>query len=166
MEYEHQQKNKTGSLTAEQALQKLKHYCAYAERCHYDVINKLYELGVWKKEHDEIIATLIEDGYLNEERFAKAFAGGHFRTKQWGRKKIITALKQKGISPYCIKKGMSEIDETDYEQTLQKLFKSKWNSLTQEKNRFTKMKKVSDFLIQKGYETQLVNNLFNTRNHE
>ncbi|MCH5716048.1 regulatory protein RecX [Niabella hibiscisoli] len=63
-------------LTKEQALQKLRHYCAYAERCHSDVVSKLYDLGVWKKEHDEIISTLIEENYLNEERFAKSFAGG------------------------------------------------------------------------------------------
>lgn len=168
MEYNHHQNSKASghALTQEQALQKLKHYCAYAERCHYDVINKLYELGVWKKEHDEIVATLIEEGYLNAERFAKAFAGGHFRTKQWGRNKIITALKQKGISPYCIKKGMAEIDETDYEKTLLKLFETKWKSLKHEKNRFTKMKKVSDFLIQKGFEPQRIHSLFNNTNNE
>ena len=70
------------SLTKEQALQKLKHYCAYQERCHSEVTEKLYSLGVWKKEHDEIISTLIEENYLNEERFAIAFAGGKFRVKQ------------------------------------------------------------------------------------
>lgn len=153
-------------LTPEQALQKLRHYCAYAERCHSDVVSRLYDLGVWKKDHDEIIATLIEENYLNEERFAKAFAGGHFRTKQWGRNKIIQALKQKGISSYCIKKAMQEIDEADYDKTLEKLFNAKWQSLKGTPNRFAKMKKVSDFLMQKGYEANLINTLFNKAGNE
>ena len=96
-------------LTKEQALQKIKHYCAYQERCHNEVKEKLYNLGVWKKEHDEIIATLIEENYLNEERFAIAFAGGRFRIKKWGRVKIKYELKQKQVSDYCIKKSI----ETD-----------------------------------------------------
>lgn len=147
-------------LTKEHALQKLRHYCAYAERCHNDVTSKLYELNVWKKDHDEILAALIEENYLNEERFAKAFAGGHFRTRQWGRNKIIQALRQKNISSYCIKVAMKEIDDEDYEQTLKKLFEEKWNSLNKTHNRFAKMKKVSDYLVQKGYETMLINELF------
>ncbi|MBZ4189205.1 RecX family transcriptional regulator [Niabella sp. 3A5MI-3] len=142
-------------LSAEQALKKLQHYCAYSERCHSDVVNKLYELGVWKKEHDGIIAALIEEHYLNEERFAKAFAGGHFRQKKWGRNKIRTALQQKQVSPYCIKSGMKEIDEELYEQTLSGLLHQKWQSLKGERNRFVKMKKTAAFLIQRGYEPEL-----------
>ncbi len=148
-------------LTKEQALQKLRQYCAYSERCHSDVTRKLYDLGVWKKDHDEMIATLIEENYLNEERFAKAFAGGHFRTKHWGRNKIIAALKQKEISSYCIKKGMQEIEEEDYNAALEKLFQDKWQSLKGTQNRFARMKKTTDFLLQKGYEVHLINPLFN-----
>lgn len=151
---------KPGSLSAEAALKKLQQYCAYSERCHSDVVNKLYELGVWKKEQDAIIASLIEASYLNEERFAKAFTGGHFRQKKWGRNKIKKALQQKQISSYCIKKGMLEIDETAYQQVLQDLFQQKWESLKGERNRFTKMRKVSDFLIQKGFEPEFVQPLF------
>ncbi len=99
------------SLTKEQALQKLKHYCAYQERAHSEVKEKLYDLGVWKKDHDEIISTLIEENYLNEERFAIAFAGGKWRVKHWGRVKIKYELKQKQVSEYCIKKAMKQIDE-------------------------------------------------------
>lgn len=119
--------------TKEQALQKLRQFCAYSERCHKDVVDKLYELGVYKNEHDEIIATLIEEQYVNEERYAKAFAGGHFRQKQWGRNKIKQALLQKGISNYCLKKGLQEIDAAAYKQTLEKIFHQKWNSLKGEK---------------------------------
>ncbi|AHF16278.1 regulatory protein RecX [Niabella soli] len=149
-----------GSLTEAQVLKKLQQYCAYSERCHSDVVNKLYELGVWKKEHDTIIAALIEENYLNEERFAKAFAGGHFRQKKWGRNKIIKALQQKQVSPYCIKTGMKEIDEIAYTAVLRELFEQKWNSLKGEKNRFIKMRKTSDFLIQKGFEPELFSSLF------
>lgn len=143
--------------TKEQALQKLRQYCGYSERCHADVVSKLYDLGVWKKDHDEILATLIEENYLNEERFAKLFAGGHFRQKEWGRNKIKQHLKLKNISAYCLKKAMQEIDDDEYNRVLQKLFLKKWESLKGEKNRFIKMKKTSDFLLQKGYEASLVN---------
>ncbi|WP_018626812.1 regulatory protein RecX [Niabella aurantiaca] len=142
-------------LSPEQALKKLQHYCAYSERCHSDVVNKLFELGVWKKEHAAIIAALIEENYLNEERFAKAFAGGHFRQKKWGRNKIKMVLQQKQVSPYCIKAGMKEIDEEAYEQTLTGLLQQKWQSLKGTGNRFVKMKKTAAFLIQRGYEPDL-----------
>ena len=95
-------------LTKEQALQKLKHYCAYQERCHSEVKEKLFSLGIWKKDHDEIVATLIEESYLNEERFAIAFASGRFQIKQWGRVKIKYELKQKQVSEYSIKKALKQ----------------------------------------------------------
>src|SRR5215475_10354937 len=113
-------------LTKEQAIQKLRHYCGYQERCHSEVREKLYELGVWKKDHDEIIATLIEENYLNEERFAIAFAGGKFRVKQWGRVKIKYELKQKQVNDYSIRKALQQIDEKKYKTTLHKLTAEKY----------------------------------------
>ena len=154
------------NLTKEQALQKLRQYCGYSERCHADVISKLYDLGVWKRDHDEIVSTLIEENYLNEERFAKAFAGGHFRQKQWGRNKIKQQLKLKSISSYCINKAMPEIDEEEYEAVLKKLFQQKWDSLKGEKNRFVKMRKTSDFLLQRGFESELIKKLFANSNRQ
>ena len=142
-------------LTKEQALQKLKHYCAYHERCHAEVKEKLYNLGVWKKEHDEIIATLIEENYLNEERFAIAYAGGRFRIKQWGRVKIKYELKQKQVSEYCIKKALKQIEEEDYLKTLQKLANQKYASLKSEQHLIRK-KKTMDYLLAKGFEMDLV----------
>jgi len=142
-------------LTKEQALQKLKHYCAYQERCHSEVKEKLYNLGVWKKEHDEIIASLIEENYLNEERFAIAFAGGRFRIKQWGRVKIKYELKQKQVSDYSIKKALKQIDETDYFKVLNKLAKEKYTSLKSEQHLIRK-KKTINYLIGKGFEMELV----------
>ena len=144
-------------LTKEQALQKIKHYCAYQERCHNEVKEKLYNLGVWKKEHDEIIATLIEENYLNEERFAIAFAGGRFRIKKWGRVKIKYELKQKQVSDYCIKKALKQIDEADYLKVLNKLAKEKYASLKSEQY-LVRKKKTMDYLMGKGFEIELIKN--------
>ncbi len=146
----------TKQLIKEQALQKLKHYCGYQERSHSEVKEKLYSLGVWKKDQDEIIAALIEEGYLNEERFAIAFAGGKFRMKRWGRVKINYELKQKQVSEYNIKKALKQIDETDYRHTLQKLCKEKWNSLKDEKEKLIRLAKTRNYLLQKGYEAEMV----------
>src|SRR5947209_20487204 len=115
-------------LTKEQAVMKLRQYCAYQERSHSEVKQKLYDLGVWKSEHDAIISSLIEDDYLNEERFAKAFVGGKFRMKDWGRKKIYYGLKEKGVSEYIIKRAMKEIEDEAYTKTLQDLAEKKYTS--------------------------------------
>ena len=142
-------------LTKEQALQKLKHYCGYQERCHSEVKQKLYDLGVWKKDHDEIISTLIEEGYLNEERFAIAFAGGRFRIKQWGRVKIKYELKQKQVSEYSIKKALKQIDEEEYLAVLKKLAEEKYASLKGGQY-LVRKKKTMDYLLQRGFEGELV----------
>ncbi|MFD2918960.1 regulatory protein RecX [Terrimonas rubra] len=142
-------------LTPEQALQRLKQYCAYQERCHAEVVDKLYQLGVWKKEHDAIIATLIEENYLNEERFALAYAGGKYRMKQWGRVKIKYELKQKQVSNYSINKALKQFDEEEYRQTLQKLANDKYALLKGEQY-LVRKKKTMDYLIQRGYETDLI----------
>ena len=147
------------TLTKEQALQKLRHYCGYQERSHSEVKEKLYSLGIWKKDQGEIISTLIEENYLNEERFAIAFAGGKFRMKHWGRIKIKYELKQKQVSEYSIRKALKEIDEDVYLETLQKLYTDKWEMLKGEKNHFIKMAKTRDYLLQKGYEGELVKNV-------
>ena len=146
---------KPNKPTPEQAYEKIKHYCGYQERCHKEVKDKLYGYGLYKKEVDQLLSRLIEEEYLNEERFAKLFAGGHFRTKQWGRKKIEFALKEKQISVYCIKKGLAEIDDVDYEKTLLSLATKKWNSLKGEQY-IKRQAKTRDYLLQKGYEAALV----------
>ena len=145
----------------EQAFQKTKQYCAYQERCHSEVKDKLYGFGLNRKEVDEIISILIGENYLNEERFAIQFAGGHFRSKQWGRVKIKYQLKQKQVSEYCIKKALKTIDEDDYLKTLQKLFDAKLKTLKSEKNIFIKKRKLQDYLLQKGFEGELVRGLIN-----
>ena len=142
-------------LTKEQALQKLKHYCAYQERCHSEVKEKLYDLGVRKKDHDEIIAALIEENYLNEERFAIAYAGGKWRIKRWGRIKIKYELKQKQVSEYSIKKALKQIDEEEYFKVLEKLAKEKYDALKNEQH-FVRNKKTTDYLVSRGFEHHLV----------
>ena len=102
------------TFTPDQALPKAKHYCAYQERCHSEVKDKLYSFGLNKKEVEQILSQLIEENYLNEERFAIQFAGGRFRIKQWGRVKIKYELKQKQVSEYSIKKALEQIKETEY----------------------------------------------------
>jgi len=147
------------SFTKEQALQKLKQYCAYQERSHSEVKEKLYSLGVWKKDHDEIMATLIEENYLNEERFAIAFAGGKFRIKHWGRVKIKYELKQKQVSEYCIKKALKQIDDEEYLKVLSKMANEKYASLKSEQYLIRK-KKTMDYLTGRGFETDLIGNWF------
>ena len=144
-------------MTPKQALPKLMKYCAYQERTHQEAREKLYECGVYGDDAEAIIVQLIEDNFLNEERYAKAFAGGKFRMMGWGRQKILYALKQKGISAYCIKKGMAEIEDTDYLQMLQKLLQKKRDDLaSKESNMLIIKQKIAQYLISKGYESELV----------
>ena len=145
-----------GKVSKEQALTKIKYYCAYQERSHKEVMGKLYHLGLYKNEAELLLSQLIEEGYLNEERFAIQFAGGKFRIKQWGKKKIEQALKEKQVSSYCIKKALTQIDAADYRKTLQHLCAKKWEQLKGEKNIFIKKRKLQDYLLQKGYEYELV----------
>jgi len=143
----------------EEALQKAKQYCAYQERCHSEVKEKLYSFGLYKNDVDELLSELISDNYLNEERFAMQYAGGKFRIKQWGRVKIKYSLKQKQVSDYCIKKALAAISETDYLKTLEKLFEQKLKTLRAEKNMFTKKRKLQDHLMQRGFEVGLISKL-------
>lgn len=148
-------------FTPLQALPRAKHYCAYQERCHSEVKDKLYGFGLNTKEVDEIISTLIAENYINEERFAIQFAGGHFRSKKWGRVKISHALKQKQVSAYCIKKALKQIDDEEYLKVLQKHFEAKLKTLKSEKNIFIKKRKLQDYLMQKGFESNLIREMMN-----
>ena len=149
-------------FSKEEALQKAKQYCAYQERCHSEVKEKLYSFGMNKKEVDELLSELISENYLNEERFAILYAGGKFRIKQWGKVKIKYSLKQKQVSEYCIKKALAVIDERDYTKTLEKLFEQKLKTLKAEKNIFIKKRKLQDYLMQRGFETGVVSKLIAT----
>jgi regulatory protein len=142
-------------LTPGEAKEKIQWYCTYQERSHQEVRNKLYELGLYRKDVDEIISDLITDGFLNEERFAKAFAGGKFRTKKWGRIKISHALEAKGVSQSCIRIGLKEIEEASYVASLRELLTQKSQSL-EKNNVYVLRDRLSKYLIYKGYEPEIV----------
>src|SRR6185312_2845053 len=149
------------NFTPQQSVPKIKQYCAYQERCHTEVRDKLYSFGLNKIEVEEIISTLITENYLNEERFAIHYAGGKFRMKQWGKNKIKQALKFKQVSDYCIKKALKEIDAQEYQKTFEKLAEQKLKTLKGEKNIFIKKRKLQDFLLMKGYETEMIREVVN-----
>ncbi|WP_017729989.1 regulatory protein RecX [Nafulsella turpanensis] len=130
-------------------------YCAYQERSQQQVRDKLYEYGLYPDEVESLIAELISDNFINEERFAKTYAGGKFRIKKWGRHKIRQGLKQHRISDYCLRKGMAEIDPEEYYQTLQELLLKKKKGL-KEKDPFALKSKLARYAIGKGYEQDLV----------
>ena len=143
------------TLTPQQAKEKIQRYCAYQERSHQEARNKLYEFGLYRDEVDEILSGLITENFLNEERFARAFAGGKFRMKKWGRIKITHALEARGVSANCIRIALKEIDDSDYQATLRKLVEEKIPSVAQD-NIYVLRDRLSKYLIQKGFEPDLV----------
>jgi len=148
------------SFTPDQAFQKIKQFCAYQERSHREVTEKLYSFGLYKKDVEILLSQLIEENYLNEERFAIAFAGGKFRMKQWGRVKIKYELKQKGISTFCIALALKEIDDETYLGTLKTLALKKWDSLKGEQY-LNRQSKTTGYLLQKGFEQNLITTAIN-----
>lgn len=142
-------------MTQREALEKMKRYCAYQERCQSEIRQKLYILKVSSEVIDNILCHLIEENFLNEERFAKNFVRGKFRQKNWGKIKIKQHLKQKGISDYCIKNGFKEINQEDYLKTLDIILLKKSKVLTDE-NTFIKKQKLAKYAINKGFENNLV----------
>ena len=139
----------------QEAFLKIQSWCAYQERCQQETRDKLYDYGLWTEAVENIIADLITQNFLNEERFAKAFAGGKFRVKKWGRVKIKIALKQKKISEYCIKKAMQEIDDDDYIKTIKLVLQKKSRTL-QEKNPIKRKYKLLQYLYSRGFEQDLI----------
>ncbi len=147
--------NKKEKLTLQQALVKAASYCAYQERCHEEVMEKLSEWGIYGDDAGNILLKLIEQNYLNEERFAKVFAGGKFRVKNWGRIKINSELKFRKVSDYCIRMAMKEINDDEYLSTLKSLAEEKYVSI-KEKNPLVKKNKTAAYLMGKGYEPDLI----------
>jgi regulatory protein len=138
----------------EAALQKLQAYCAYQERCHQEVISKLYELGYRGDAADEIIAKLIGDNFLNEERFAIAYARGKYRIKQWGKVRIRQELKMRHIPDYSIRKAMTAIDtEGLYLETLKNVIRLKSKDYEGDSQ---KKEKLAAHAMRRGFEPDLV----------
>lgn len=138
-----------------EAKTKIEAFCAYQERCDQEIRQKLKEWGMDYEHVDILISDLIQQNFLNEERFASAFVSGKFRIKRWGRIKIKQHLKQKNISTYSMNKGLAEIDEAEYLKTLEELAVSK-NALTNAKNKWDRLAKLQRYLQSKGYENDLI----------
>lgn len=141
--------------TVEEATKKLEYYCSYQDRCHDEVITKLKSLGMIPQAIDHIIVHLIEQNFLNEERFACSFARGKHNIKKWGKFRIENELKLRNISKYNIIKALKEIPQETYIENFHLLAEKQWNSIL-ESNIQKKKKKVSDYLLRKGWESYLV----------
>lgn len=143
------------TYTVLEATKLMENYCAYQERCHKEVEQKLYDLHMIPEAREKIILHLLQHNFLNEERFSKAFARGKFSIKNWGKIRIVNGLKFRNISAYNIKTALKEIDDEDYLKTLQKVAEKKW-ALIKEPNTFKKRSKLLTYLSSKGYESELI----------
>ncbi|WP_281752164.1 regulatory protein RecX [Neptunitalea chrysea] len=143
------------TYTVTEALTKMQRYCAYQDRCHKEVHEKLKGMYMIPEAIDHIIGALIEDKFLNEERFAKSFARGKFRYKKWGKKRITLELKQRDISPFLIKVALKEIPEHEYLSSFHELAEKR-NLQIKETNFLKRKKKLADYLLYRGWETHLV----------
>jgi len=138
------------TYTVDEARRKLEHFCAYQDRSHYQVEKKLREMRMIPDAIDDIIMHLIKENFLNEERFARSFVRGKFRLKQWGKLKIIQALKQHYIHQNLINKALEEINKSDYSNTIEKLIAKKKREY-HSKSAYELRQKISRYLNQKGY---------------
>ncbi|MFN6373798.1 MAG: regulatory protein RecX [Chitinophagia bacterium] len=154
-----EQRYKRKVLTPEQAHVKIRHYCAFQERTHQEVKQKLSGYGISWSVANELLSKLIEEGFLNEERFARAFAGGRFRMKAWGKRKITAELKKRGISDYSIRSALrEEIPQEAYEATAGKILAKKWASLKGPGNtEYVKQAKTRQYLMSRGFENDVIN---------
>lgn len=142
-------------FTIKQATKKLEHYCAYQDRCHEEVVQKLRSMKMDSDEIDAIIVHLIASNFLNESRFACSFARGKHRIKHWGKIRIVKELKFRKISQYNINLALKEITTEEYEATFHNLAERNWESI-RELNPLKKRKKFCDYLLRKGFESNLV----------
>jgi len=150
-----EEKKPKKKLTPNQALIKAQMSCAYQERCQQEMRDKLYEWGLHSNEVENIIADLISTNFLNEERFAKAFAGGKFRIKKWGKVKIKIELKKRKISDYCIRKGLAEIDDKEYINTLKDVISKKLKENSKGKIQIRNYK-AAQYAQSRGFEGDLI----------
>lgn len=152
------------SYTIKEATLKLAQFCAYRDRSQKEVEDKLREMRMIPQACEQIIIELMREDFLNEERFARSFVRGKFRIKKWGKIKITQELKKKEISAPIIKLGLTEIDENEYLNILEQVAEKKLN-LIKESDPYKRKKKLSDYLLQRGFESNLVyelsNNLIN-----
>ncbi|CAM2858914.1 regulatory protein RecX [Flavobacterium frigoris] len=138
-----------------EATNKIEHYCAYQERCHEEVVSKLWSMKLDSQEIDEIIVYLIGSNFLNESRFACSFARGKHRIKHWGNIRIVNELKFRKISTYNINLALKEITTEEYTATFHSLAERHWETI-RETNSLKKRKKFCDYLLRRGFESNLV----------
>ncbi len=149
------------SHTVDEIYQKLAHYCAYQDRCHLEVEKKLNEFSLIAEAKDHIIIQLIQDNFLNEERFTQSFIQGKFNQKKWGKKKIINELKSRNIPQKLIEKGLNSIEDTDYLETLTHLLLKKRKEFKLPLS-FESKTKINRYLLQKGYEYEWIKEAWHT----
>ena len=147
--------NVTNTFTVDEAKKKLEHYCAYQERCHQEVRQKLKSMHMIPEATDIIMVHLMDHNFLNEERYAKSFVRGKFRIKKWGRRRLLLELKKKDISKYNVNQAFREIDEAEYIGVFNDLAEKKAESL-RETDKYKKKKKLIDYLLYRGWESHLV----------
>lgn len=136
-----------------QILNKLESYCAYQERCLYEVEEKLKKEDISVHDKEIIINSLIENNYLNERRFAESYITGKIRIKKWGKLKIIAHLQQKRISKEIVEEVFSKLDKIDYEENIKHLINRKKEELEKkESNTLIIKQKLFRFLLSKGYK--------------
>ncbi len=143
------------TYTLTEAKKKLEHYCAYQERCHKEVRQKLKEMNMIPKAIDAVIGHLLEHNFLNEERFAKTFVRGKFKIKKWGKRRLTQELKQKDITKYNINLALAMISDDEYIETFNALAENKLASI-REPNILKRKKKLADYLLYRGWEPHLV----------
>jgi regulatory protein len=134
---------------------KMEGYCVYQERCHQEVENKLREMQLIPEAAEKILLHLLKNDFINETRFAKAFARGKFSIKKWGRNRITSELKKRRISAYNINLALNEIDDSDYIITFDALAEKRLKQIT-ETDKYKKRKKLADYLLYRGWESDLV----------
>ena len=143
------------AYSLEEAKRKLESYCAYQERCHKDVVEKLRGMKMIPEAIDQIATHLIQENYLNEERFARSFARGKFNIKKWGKQRLRRELKYRDISEYNIRMALDSIDEQSYHHTFNELAKKRLDQIS-ESNLYKRRKKLADYLLYRGWESSLV----------
>ena len=148
--------------TPKESKVKIAKFCAYQERCHQEVRDKLYSYGLLPSNVEEIIYELIQEDFINEERFAKAFVRGKFNYKKWGRIKITQELKKRKISKYCINKGLGEISEEKYKAVLTEILDKKSKQFSSLKE-YQKNYKAVQFAMGKGYESAIAWSIINSK---
>ncbi len=139
-----------------EAKTRIRHYCAKEDRCQQQVIDKLYSYGLSKAVIDHFLVELIQEKFVDEERYARSFASGKFKINKWGRRKIVFELKKKKVSAFCIQKGLEEINESDYLAAVEHLLLKKRSMIIKNTNPFIRKKKMINYVVGKGYEPELV----------